>query len=66
MWRQPGEPLNPNRLGVAEIEALKARIAPHVFASQYQQRPATGGTGSRCWSSSTPWAAVSTGRLSAG
>jgi phage terminase large subunit-like protein len=45
MCREPGEPLNPSRLGVAEIEALKARIAPHVFASQYQQRPATGGTG---------------------
>jgi hypothetical protein len=25
--------------------ALKARIAPHVFASQYQQRPEAGGTG---------------------
>src|SRR5271169_1428314 len=25
-----------SRLSVAEIEALKARIAPHVFASQYQ------------------------------
>ena len=30
MCREPGEPLNPSRLGVAEIEALKARIAPHV------------------------------------
>jgi phage terminase large subunit-like protein len=45
MRREPGEPLNPSRLGVAEIKALKARIAPHVFASQYQQRPATSGTG---------------------
>src|SRR5271154_1813275 len=45
MRREPGEPLNPSRLSVAEIEALKARIAPHVFASQYQQRPATDGTG---------------------
>jgi hypothetical protein len=45
MRREPGEPLNPRRMGVAEIEALKVRIAPHVFASQYQQRPATGGTG---------------------
>jgi phage terminase large subunit-like protein len=45
MRREPGEPLNPSRLSVAKIEALKARIAPHVFASQYQQRPATGGTG---------------------
>ena len=45
MRREPGEPLNPSRLSVAEIEALKARIAPHVFASQYQQRPEAGGTG---------------------
>jgi hypothetical protein len=45
MLREPGEALNPSRLSVADIEALKARIAPHVFASQYQQRPATGGTG---------------------
>ena len=45
MRREPGEPLNPSRLSAAEIEALKARIAPHVFASQYQQRPEAGGTG---------------------
>ena len=45
MRREPGEPLNPSRLGAAEIEALKARVAPHVFASQYQQRPETGGSG---------------------
>ncbi len=45
MQRVPGEPLNPSRLSAAEIDALKARIAPHVFASQYQQRPAAGGSG---------------------
>jgi hypothetical protein len=45
MRRAPGEPLNPSRLGAAEIDALKARAAPHVFASQYQQRPETGGSG---------------------
>jgi predicted phage terminase large subunit-like protein len=45
MRRVPGDPLNPSRLGIAEIDALKARIAPHVFASQYQQRPTTGGSG---------------------
>ena len=43
MRREPGEPLNPSRLSAADIEALKARIAPHVFASQYQQRPEAGG-----------------------
>ena len=48
MRREPGGPLNPSRLSVAEIEALKARMAPHVFASQYQQRPEVGGTG-YCW-----------------
>jgi hypothetical protein len=30
--REPGEPLNPKRVSVAEIEAQKARIAQHVFA----------------------------------
>jgi phage terminase large subunit-like protein len=45
MRREPGEPLNPTRVSVSEIERLKIRIAPHVFASQYQQRPATSGTG---------------------
>jgi len=44
MRREPGEPLNPSRLSAADIGALKARIAPHVFASQYQQRPEAGGT----------------------
>jgi hypothetical protein len=34
-----------SRVSIAEIQALKARIAPHVFASQYQQRPKAGGTG---------------------
>ena len=45
MRREPGEPLNPVRVSAAEIERLKVRIAPHVFASQYQQRPASSGTG---------------------
>jgi phage terminase large subunit-like protein len=45
MRREPGEPLNPTRLCAAEVAALKVRIAPHVFASQYQQRPEAGGSG---------------------
>ena len=45
MQRVPGEPLNPSRLSAAEIDALKTRMAPRVFASQYQQRPAVGGSG---------------------
>jgi hypothetical protein len=45
MRREPGDPLNPSRVSGTEINTLKARIAPHVFASQYQQRPETGGSG---------------------
>jgi phage terminase large subunit-like protein len=45
MRRESGEPLNPSRLSVAEIDTRKARIAPHVFVSQYQQRPEAGGSG---------------------
>ena len=39
MDRQIGEPLNPARMSREEVEKLKARIAPHVFEGQYQQRP---------------------------
>jgi len=43
--REPGDPLNPDLMNLAAIEKLKASIPPHVFASQYQQRPTTGGSG---------------------
>lgn len=43
--REPGEPLNPNRLDLQAIERLRASLPPHVFASQYQQRPTVGGSG---------------------
>ena len=43
--RNPGDPLNPDRLGKDKIEELKASLAPHVFAAQYQQRPTIGGSG---------------------
>jgi len=36
MRREPGEPLNRSRLSVADIDAMRARIAPRVFLSQYQ------------------------------
>jgi hypothetical protein len=39
MWREPGEPLNARRMGVAEIEALKARIAPHVLPLNTSSAP---------------------------
>lgn len=45
MAREPGELLNPERMSADELEALKAEIAPHVFAGQYQQRPVAGGSG---------------------
>ena len=45
MLRQPGEVLNPSRMSPADVEALKASLAPHVFAAQYQQRPTAGGSG---------------------
>jgi predicted phage terminase large subunit-like protein len=43
--REPGDPLNPERFNLEAIEKLRASIAPHVFASQYQQRPTAGGSG---------------------
>ncbi len=43
--RQPGALLNPSRMSQAELAQLKAEIAPHVFAGQYQQRPLLGGSG---------------------
>ena len=45
MERQPGEVLNPKRLDAEHVAQLKASLAPHVFASQYQQRPTVGGSG---------------------
>ncbi len=45
MTRAPGELLNPARMTADDLETLKAEIAPHVFAAQYQQRPTTGGSG---------------------
>ena len=39
MIREAGDPLNPARINREEVEKIKARIAPHVFEGQYQQRP---------------------------
>ena len=43
--RRQGEPLNPRILNLEAIEKLKVSMPPHVFASQYQQRPTVGGSG---------------------
>ena len=45
MTRQPGELLHPGRMTPEQLERLKREISPHAFASQYQQRPAFGGSG---------------------
>lgn len=45
MRRTPGDSLNPQRWTAAAIARLKSEIPPHVFASQYQQRPTSGGSG---------------------
>ena len=39
MEREPGDVLNPDYMSAAEVEKFKAELAPHVWASQYQQRP---------------------------
>jgi len=45
MRRENGEPHNPDRMSSEEVAKLKARIAPHVFEAQYQQRPRSLGSG---------------------
>jgi predicted phage terminase large subunit-like protein len=43
--RNPGDPLNPDRMGKEAIEKLKAGLPAHVFSAQFQQRPTIGGSG---------------------
>ena len=45
MFRKPGDILNPNWMTDEDVERLKSEIAPHVYASQYQQRPLHGSSG---------------------
>jgi phage terminase large subunit-like protein len=45
MYRKPGDFLNPGRMNSKQLEALKKSVFPHVFESQYQQRPTLGGSG---------------------
>jgi hypothetical protein len=39
MVRAIGEPLNPARISIEEVDGIKARTPTHVFEAQYQQRP---------------------------
>lgn len=39
MERNSGDVLNPDYMSKAEVKKLKAELPPHVWASQYQQRP---------------------------
>ena len=43
--RKAGTPLHPGRITLKDVEALKQEIPPHVFNSQYQQRPTMAGSG---------------------
>lgn len=43
--RKAGELLNPGLMNAETVERLRRMLPPHVFASQYQQRPVTGGSG---------------------
>lgn len=49
LWRDPrteaGELLNPERFGVAEIEAARGTLGAYGYAAQHQQRPAPAGGG---------------------
>jgi hypothetical protein len=40
--RQPSEALHPERESVQDYEAMRRRIGPYNFSSQYQQRPDPG------------------------
>lgn len=37
--RVPGEPLDPDRLGLPELENIRAEIGERAFEAEYQQRP---------------------------
>lgn len=43
--REAGDPLHPEREGVAEIETMKRELGTYAFAAQYQQTPAPTGGG---------------------
>jgi len=40
-WRQPGEPLCPERRPLSKLNAIKARIGAYFFGALFQQRPAS-------------------------
>ncbi len=39
LTRVPGEPLDPDRLGIEELEKIRAEIGTLAFEAEYQQRP---------------------------
>ncbi|MFN4140470.1 MAG: hypothetical protein ACK4HL_01405 [Aestuariivirga sp.] len=43
--RKAGELLNPALMSAETVDRLRHMLPPHVFASQYQQRPVVGGSG---------------------
>jgi predicted phage terminase large subunit-like protein len=45
MERHPGDVLNPAYMSKAEVKKLKQELAPHVWDSQYQQRPTGNSSG---------------------
>ena len=45
MRREPGEPLNPDRISKEDCEKLRSSIPARVFQPQYQQRPTDDGSG---------------------
>lgn len=43
--RKAGQILNPGLMSAETVARLRQMLPPHVFASQYQQRPVVGGSG---------------------
>lgn len=43
--RKAGQILNPGLMNAETVNRLRQMLPPHVFASQYQQRPVVGGSG---------------------
>ena len=58
MHRKPGDILHPGRMTIKDVERIKLEAPPHVFISQYQQRPVNAGSGmcsiDRLWRYKSP------------
>ncbi len=44
-WREPGEPLCPERYPLQRLKTIRDRLGPYFWAALYQQRPAPRGGG---------------------